>query len=126
MVYPRGPQVDNPHDPGLLAHVVNIAADLGADLVKTTWAAPLRRMAEVVESSPIPVLVAGGIGGPTDLTEFARTAMSSGCAGVCVGRRVFRSPAPNEAVATLAEIVHSHSPEPTSAPLMTRVLAGTL
>lgn len=126
MVYPRGPEVDNPHDPALLAHVVNIAADLGADLVKTTWAAPLQRMAEVVESSPIPVLVAGGTAGPEDLTEFARTAMSAGCAGVCVGRRVFRSPAPNEAVTTLAEIVHSHSTEPKLVPLMTRVLAGTL
>jgi 2-amino-4,5-dihydroxy-6-oxo-7-(phosphonooxy)heptanoate synthase len=30
MVYPRGPRIGNAHDPRLLSHVVNIAADLGA------------------------------------------------------------------------------------------------
>ncbi|WP_256965508.1 2-amino-3,7-dideoxy-D-threo-hept-6-ulosonate synthase, partial [Streptomyces griseiscabiei] len=60
MVYPRGPRIDNPHDPALLAHIVNVAADLGADMVKTTVALPLDRMAEVVAHSPIPVLAAGG------------------------------------------------------------------
>ncbi|XVV01548.1 2-amino-3,7-dideoxy-D-threo-hept-6-ulosonate synthase [Actinosynnema sp. CA-248983] len=66
MVYPRGPRIADANDPALLAHVVNIAVDLGADIVKTNLALPVERMAEVVESCPIPVLVAGGpaVGGP--------------------------------------------------------------
>jgi 2-amino-4,5-dihydroxy-6-oxo-7-(phosphonooxy)heptanoate synthase len=35
MMYPRGPRITNPPDPGLIAHAVSVAAELGADLVKT-------------------------------------------------------------------------------------------
>lgn len=58
MIYPRGPRVDNPFRPELIANVVAIAADLGVDIVKTVLAAPPERMAEVVDSSPLPIIVA--------------------------------------------------------------------
>jgi len=35
MMYPRGPQIADPRDPALVAHAATVAADLGADLVKT-------------------------------------------------------------------------------------------
>lgn len=79
MVYPRGPRIENPHDPALLAHIVNVAADLGADLVKTSVALPLNRMAEVVAHSPIPVLAAGGPPDGSDLIEYGRAVMAAGC-----------------------------------------------
>ncbi|MFC5718942.1 2-amino-3,7-dideoxy-D-threo-hept-6-ulosonate synthase [Streptomyces gamaensis] len=126
MVYPRGPEVADPHQPALLKHVVNIAADLGADLVKTTWAEPMERMAEVVESSPIPVLVAGGAGSDEDVTDFAHAAMSAGCAGLSAGRRVFGHPSPTDVCAALADIVHDRRPEPALTPIISRVVAGTL
>lgn len=126
MVYPRGPKIDNPHSPEVLAHVVSIAAELGADLVKTTSAVPMERMAEVVEASPIPVLVAGGPSDGGDVAGYARSAIEAGCAGLCVGRRVFGHPSPTEAVAVLAEIVHRRADQPDLSSLLTRVLAGTL
>lgn len=106
MVYPRGPRITDPGEPALLAHAVNIAADLGADLVKTGWAGSAERMSEVVASSPIPVIVAGGSSCNSDLTEFACSVMSSGCRGLAVGRRVFRSSAPHLAIQQLAAVVH--------------------
>ncbi|MFD8705582.1 2-amino-3,7-dideoxy-D-threo-hept-6-ulosonate synthase [Kitasatospora sp. NPDC059648] len=105
MIYPRGPRVTDPHDPVLLSHVVNIAADLGVDIVKTVFAAPAERMAEVVENSPLPIIVAGGTGA-TSLADFARAALSAGCRGLAVGRRVFGSPDPRATVQELAEIIH--------------------
>jgi 2-amino-4,5-dihydroxy-6-oxo-7-(phosphonooxy)heptanoate synthase len=126
MVYPRGPQIDAPHSPELLSHVVNVAADLGADLVKTTWAAPATRMAEVVENSPIPVLIAGGPADSGDLTAVARSSMQAGCAGLCVGRRIFQHPSPIEAVGVFAEIVHGRLDQPDLSPLLNRIAAGTL
>lgn len=63
MVYPRGPRIENPRDPALLAHLANVAADLGADMVKTSAALPLDRMAEVVANSPIPILAAAWAAG---------------------------------------------------------------
>ncbi|MCI0386310.1 2-amino-3,7-dideoxy-D-threo-hept-6-ulosonate synthase [Streptomyces sp. CNQ085] len=132
MIYPRGPRISNPHDPSLLAHVVNIAADLGADLVKTTWSAPLGAMADVVSSSPVPVLVAGGPADGGDLAVYAREALAAGCSGLAVGRRVFGHSDPRAAVQELAAIVHptpSHTgrgpAEFPSRPSPSRVLAGS-
>ncbi|MEH0630197.1 hypothetical protein [Streptomyces stelliscabiei] len=86
MVYPRGPRIENPHDPALLAHIVNVAADLGADMVKTTVALPVERMAEVVAHSPIPVLAAGRSPDGSDLIEYGTAVMAAGCRGLAVGR----------------------------------------
>ncbi|WP_328839867.1 class I fructose-bisphosphate aldolase family protein [Streptomyces europaeiscabiei] len=109
MVYPRGPRIENPHDPVLLAHVVNVAADLGADMVKTTVALPLDRMAEVVAHSPIPVLAAGGPPDGSDLIAYGTTVMAAGCRGLAVGRRIFSSPSPAALVSRLAAVVHGHT-----------------
>jgi 2-amino-4,5-dihydroxy-6-oxo-7-(phosphonooxy)heptanoate synthase len=107
MIYPRGPRVDDPTVPELISHAANIAADLGADLVKTPMAKPAERMAEVAASSPLPIVVAGGGDRGQPLPRFATSALSSGCRGLAVGRRVFTSPAPAQAVRELAAIVHS-------------------
>ncbi len=115
MIYLRGPRVTNSAAPALLAHAVNIAADLGADVVKTVLASPAERMAEVVASSPLPIVVAGGSEKERDLLNVATTAMSAGCHGLAVGRRVFTSPAPQQAVRELAAIVHGHGLDSESA-----------
>ncbi|MER6916687.1 2-amino-3,7-dideoxy-D-threo-hept-6-ulosonate synthase [Streptomyces sp. NPDC000594] len=112
MVYPRGPRIADPHDPATLAHVVNIAADLGADLVKTTWSAPFDAMADVVASSPIPVLVAGGPRGSGDLMDYARSARDAGCAGLAVGRRIFQHPQPRVVVQDLVAVLHCPAGDP--------------
>ncbi|MES4902015.1 MULTISPECIES: 2-amino-3,7-dideoxy-D-threo-hept-6-ulosonate synthase [unclassified Streptomyces] len=109
MVYPRGPRIENPHDPALLAHLVNVAADLGADMVKTSVALPLDRMAEVVANSPIPVLAAGGPPDGSDLIEYGTAVMASGCRGLAIGRRVFTSPSPAALVSRLSAVVHGGS-----------------
>jgi 2-amino-4,5-dihydroxy-6-oxo-7-(phosphooxy)heptanoate synthase len=106
MVYPRGPRLLDPGNPALLAHVINIAADLGADIVKTVIASPVERMADVIGMSPIPVIVAGGERNQESLTEFTSAAMASGCRGVAIGRRVFASPDPRATVRALTSIVH--------------------
>nr|AIL50176.1 putative 2-amino-4,5-dihydroxy-6-one-heptanoic acid-7-phosphate synthase [Streptomyces aureus] len=107
MVYPRGPRITDPHDPRLLSHVVNVAADLGASMVKTTWSAPLERMSEVVESCPIPVLVAGGPSrSDADLANYAAGVIAAGCSGLAVGRSFFESSTPASVIRTLSAAVH--------------------
>ncbi|MFF7314123.1 2-amino-3,7-dideoxy-D-threo-hept-6-ulosonate synthase [Streptomyces sp. NPDC008137] len=106
MVYPRGPRIEDPRDPVLLAHLANVAADLGADMVKTSVALPVERMAEVVAGSPIPVLAAGGPPDGSDLVEYGTAVMATGCRGLAVGRRIFSAPSPASLVARLAAVVH--------------------
>ncbi|MBB1255827.1 2-amino-3,7-dideoxy-D-threo-hept-6-ulosonate synthase [Streptomyces alkaliterrae] len=129
MIYPRGPRLADPTVPGLIAHVAAVAADLGADLVKTVYAGSPDRMAEVVATSPLPILVAGGADGRQELGDFARTALAAGCRGLAVGRRVFTSRSPADTVRELAGIVHGPGElsGPTDTPLTTTSrLAGVL
>jgi len=107
MIYARGPRIADPHDPVLLAHAVNVAADLGADLVKTSIALPLDRMAEVAASCPVPVLAAGGAPDGSDLIGYAASVMRAGCRGLAVGRRVFSSPSPRALMSQLTAVVHA-------------------
>ena len=106
MIYPRGPRIEDPRNPALLAHLANVAADLGADMVKTSVALPLERMAEVVAASPLPILAAGGPPDGSDLVEYGTALMAAGCRGLAVGRRVFTSPSPYTTVSRLAAVVH--------------------
>ena len=112
MIYPRGPRISDPHEPELLAHVVNIAVDLGADLVKTSAAEPMSAMADVVASCPVPVLVAGGQPSGRSLAQYAQSAVDAGCAGLAVGRRVFTDPETETLVRELAAIVHAPRQQP--------------
>lgn len=106
MMYPRGPHIGDPALPRLLSHVVNIAADLGVDLVKTPMADPPEQMADVVAASPLPIIVAGGEG-QGSVADFGRAAIAAGCRGVAVGRRIFTSADPLQTVRALAAVVHS-------------------
>ncbi|MEU6406945.1 2-amino-3,7-dideoxy-D-threo-hept-6-ulosonate synthase [Streptomyces sp. NPDC046985] len=124
MVYPRGPRVTDPADPTLVAHVVNIAADLGVDIVKTVLASPLERMAEVIDRSPIPVIVAGGGDTSRSLPDFAASALKVGCSGLAVGRRVFNSADPRATVKELVEVVHDR--KSSSLSVQTSRMAGAL
>lgn len=108
MVYPRGPQIADERDPDLVAHAANLAADLGADLVKVPYTGSVDTMADVVASCPIPIVAAGGarVGADEELFAFASDVMSSGVNGLAIGRNVFQATAVARTVAQIAEIVH--------------------
>lgn len=110
MIYARGPHLVAPQDATMVAHIVNIAVDLGADIVKTAVTRPARHMADVVAHCPVPLVVAGGADDGSDLMAFAGEMMAAGCGGLAVGRRVFRHPAPHQLVRRLAEVVHAPPP----------------
>jgi 2-amino-4,5-dihydroxy-6-oxo-7-(phosphonooxy)heptanoate synthase len=108
MTYPRGPNVRNPSDPDLIAHCATLAAELGADMVKVPYTGSVATMRQVVESCPIPLLVAGGPRVPSleDLARFAREVVESDAAGVAMGRNVFAAADPGEAARRVAVALH--------------------
>jgi len=109
-VYPRrmlNGQPDNFHElrdqnpdeyANLLAHCVRIAAELGADVVKTAFPGTANGMTTVVEAAMgVPVVIAGGTPLPrAQAIENARVAVHSGAAGVAYGRQIFLDPNPAE------------------------------
>jgi DhnA family fructose-bisphosphate aldolase class Ia len=89
----RGKNVKNPSDPKWLKLHTRMAAELGADLVKTDYAGDLRSMRGVVENCPIPILVLGGSRCSSDAEAIAliHGVAAAGAAGVFFGRNVFQA-----------------------------------
>lgn len=109
MMYPRGAGTRDAADPALVAHAVAVAADLGADLVKTVYPGTPAAMARVARAAAVPVLVAGGpAGGAGDdpLLGRVRDALDGGAAGIAVGRQVFHAPDLAATAGELADLVH--------------------
>ncbi len=84
MMYPRGPKIPNEHAPEVVAHAARIGAELGADIIKTNFTGTIESFKAVVESCPVPVVIAGG---PKckSLNEVLQTtfdALQAGAAGL--------------------------------------------
>lgn len=116
MMYPRGPKIDNPRDPDLVAHAATLAADLGADIVKTPYVGSVPEMRDVVRSCPIPLVVAGGsrLDQTGELLAYVSDALDAGVAGLAMGRNVFQAHDPGAVAQRIAELVHR---EPEAAPV---------
>ncbi len=95
---------DEFHD--LICANCRIAAELGADFIKTFYTGP--RFREVVESTPVPLIVLGAekVDEPQAL-KLAENAVKAGARGVVFGRNVFESARPVDFLAALGEIVHN-------------------
>lgn len=108
MVYPRGPRIDNPARPALVEHAVSLAADMGADVVKTVWCESIVDMKQIVANSPIPILVAGGskLPDPTATASYVSDVLATGAAGVAMGRNVFQATDPAGVCARIAGLIH--------------------
>ncbi len=108
MIYLRGPQIVDHRAPEMLAHAATLAADLGADVVKTDYAGTPDQMAEVIRTCPIPLIVAGGPRtADTDAAlAYVSDALAGGAAGVAMGRNVFQAEKPGLMAAAVARLVH--------------------
>jgi 2-amino-4,5-dihydroxy-6-oxo-7-(phosphonooxy)heptanoate synthase len=108
MVYPRGPRIADPHDPELVAHAVTIAADLGADLIKTSFPGSLADLMAVTDACPVPILIAGGPPQATEdgMLDFVGEVLAGGALGVAMGRSIFQSSDPQRTAERVARLVH--------------------
>jgi DhnA family fructose-bisphosphate aldolase class Ia len=89
----RGAPVKNPRDSKWLMLHTRMAAELGADVIKTENAEDIETMREVVRACPIPILVLGGTrtGSDQEVLSVVRAIMQSGAAGVFFGRNIFQA-----------------------------------
>jgi len=89
----RGAQVQNPRDPKWLMLHSRVAAELGADIIKTEMAEDVETMRKVVSACPIPILVLGGTRTSSDeeVVSVVRGIVQSGASGVFFGRNIFQA-----------------------------------
>lgn len=112
MIEPRSArQAEHPEDDSDLAIMSmssRIAAELGADLVKTIHPGSTEDLGQLVVTCPAPVLVAGGArqGDSEAAYAKAQSAMDAGAAGLVFGRHIYEAPDPAAELARFRRIVH--------------------
>ena len=95
---------DMVRDARYLGLCCRIAAELGAKFVKTYFCEDFEK---VVESCPVPVVIAGGKKIPeADALQLAYDAVQRGATGVDMGRNIFQAEDPVAMIKAVRAIVH--------------------
>jgi len=109
MMYPRGENIENEYDVQVVKIAARVAAELGADLVKTNWTGDPDSFKEVVAGCMAPVIIAGGAKASVrGLLEVTKQSIEVGGAGVAYGRNVFQAEDPTKVVKALYLVVHKN------------------
>ena len=108
MMYPRGPKIIDEHDVHVVAHAARIGAELGADIIKTNYTGNIESFKTVIESCPVPVVIAGGpkCKTPKEILQTTSDSIKAGASGLSIGRNIFQAENPTLIVKALSAIVH--------------------
>lgn len=88
--------------------VARLGAEIGADIIKTHYCGDAKVFAQMVDSTMVPIVIAGGPKTDSD-EEFLnsiRSAIMSGAAGIAIGRNVWQHSDPKRILDKLCSIVH--------------------
>jgi len=109
-----GPGLQDKKDPDLLAFGCRVAAELGADVVKTEYTGDPDSMRPVIDGCPAPILVLGGARTGDEEALFANTqdALDAGARGVVYGRSVWQADDPVAIAHRLRSVVHAAADRP--------------
>lgn len=94
--------------PDELRHAARAAADLGADIVKTSYPGSEEEFGRLCRTTPVPVLIGGGVR-LDDETAFLRVveeSLRAGGAGICIGRNLFQRPPVGRLARRIATLLH--------------------
>ena len=103
-----GGRMEDKRDPELLAFGARVAAEFGADAIKTAYTGDPETMRQVVAGCPVPVLVLGGVrsSDPAVVLEATRGALDAGARGVVYGRNVWQADDPVAMCGSLRDVIH--------------------
>lgn len=108
MMYPRGKKIKDEYKSEYIAHASRVGAELGADIVKTSYTGDPDSFREVIEGCPVPVVIAGGPRTESELAflKMVEEAVEAGASGVAIGRNVFQHEDPALITRRICSIVH--------------------
>ncbi len=113
MIEPRSArQAEHPEDnatTAIMATYCRFSAEIGADIVKCIYPGTTEALRPIIESCPVPVLVAGGAKVTDSAQAYAKaqSAMAAGAAGLVFGRNIYEAADPAAELARYREIVHA-------------------
>ncbi len=100
--------------PETLRHAARAAADTGADIVKTSYPGSPEEFARLCRSTPVPVLIGGGVRLDDD-AQFLRIvaeSLTAGGAGICIGRNLFQRRPVAPLARRIAAVLHGEGSAP--------------
>lgn len=111
-IYPKGESVKSEDRTKWenIAYCVRAGAELGVDIIKTTYTGDPMTMEKVVKSCPARVVIQGGDVGNTveDYIKMTRDALDVGVGGVTFGRFVWEYRDITSLVKTLRSVIHEN------------------
>jgi len=101
----------NGGSPDELRHAARAAADTGADIVKTTYPGTPEEFRKLCATTPVPVLIGGGVRLEDEAAflEIVRGSLQAGGAGVCIGRNLFQRRPVGPLAQRIATLLHGGS-----------------
>lgn len=86
---------------------VRIAAEEGADFIKTWYSGDSASYQKVTRYSTVPIVIAGGpkVNTTREALEMVKGAMDAGCVGTSIGRNIWQHPDPAAMMRAMAKIV---------------------
>jgi DhnA family fructose-bisphosphate aldolase class Ia len=107
-----GPNLADPNDAKHLAVAARIAAEHGADLVKTFYSGATETFRLVTDTCPVPVLIAGGpmLNSALDVLRLVYGGMQAGAKGVFLGKNIWAASDPAGMVRAVSAIIHAQVP----------------
>ena len=100
---------ENGGTPDELRHAARAAADTGADIVKTTYPGSEDEFAKLCRTTPVPVLIGGGVRLDDEeaFLSIVRESVRAGGAGICIGRNLFQRRPVAPLARRISKILHS-------------------
>jgi len=91
-----------------LRHAARAAADTGADIVKTSYPGSLDEFSRLCSTTPVPVLIGGGVrlDDEAAFLTIVKESMTAGGAGICIGRNLFQRQPVGPLARRIATILH--------------------
>ena len=99
------------HDPKEVCIPVRMAGEIGADLIKTDYTGDKDSFRQIVNASPVPVMIAGGpkMSTLSDILQTVHDSMEAGACGIFFGRNVFQASDPAKMVKALRAMIHDNA-----------------
>jgi len=97
--------------PDELRHAARAAADLGADIVKTSYPGSLDEFRRLCRTTPVPLLIGGGVRVEPEAAflRLVEESVQAGGAGICIGRNLFQRRPVAPLARRIATILHGTS-----------------
>ena len=108
MAYVKKPNGATPDE---LRHAARAAADTGADIVKTSYPGSPDEFAKMCRTTPVPVLIGGGVrlDNEAEFLKIVADSVRAGGAGICIGRNLFQRRPVGPLARRITDVLHGSS-----------------